>query len=248
MIRGKDAYWKRALYFVEQLQRLRSYESICAHILKEMQWFGFNCVSSFSVPGPGEALQDCLWMNTRPKDYIERYAEKNYILADPVITEFRRNIYPFSWSDVRRNRNLTKTEKTIIDEAREWDARDGLMVPIVTRSGSISGFTPCGLKPDLSPRARAALEVIAFYSHHALIRAKLQKAREEVKHVPLSPREREVMQWVLAGKTDDEIGEILTLATSTVTSHVENAKRKFDTFRRTYAAIQAVRAGEISLW
>jgi DNA-binding CsgD family transcriptional regulator len=55
------------------------------------------------------------------------------------------------------------------------------------------------------------------------------------------------MQWVAAGKTDDEIGEILTLGTSTVASHIENAKRKLDTFRRTHAVAQAIRLGEISL-
>jgi hypothetical protein len=73
-------------------------------------------------------------MNNRPQDYIDRYSEKNYILHDPVVTEFRRNIHPYSWSDIRARRDLKKNEKAIIDEAREWGARDGFMVPIVTRS------------------------------------------------------------------------------------------------------------------
>ena len=75
----------------------------------------------------------------------------------------------------------------------------------------------------------------------------LEIQREEVAHTPLTPREREIMQWVAAGKTDDEIGEILTLGTSTVASHIENAKRKLDTFRRTHVVAEAVRLGEISL-
>lgn len=140
-----------------------------------------------------------------------------------------------------------KEEKAVIDEAREWGARDGFMVPIVARSGSVSGFCPCGFEPNLSPRVRAALEVIAIYSHHALRRALLALQREKVAHTPLTPREREIMQWVAAGKTDDEIGEILTLGTSTVASHIENAKRKLDTFRRSHAIPQAIRLGEISL-
>jgi LuxR family quorum sensing-dependent transcriptional regulator len=75
----------------------------------------------------------------------------------------------------------------------------------------------------------------------------MQKQREEVVHTPLTPREREIMQWVASGKTDDEIAEILSIGTTTVTSHVENAKQKLDTFRRTYAVVQAIRLGEISL-
>jgi LuxR family quorum sensing-dependent transcriptional regulator len=71
--------------------------------------------------------------------------------------------------------------------------------------------------------------------------------REEIVHTPLTDREREILQWVAAGKSDDEIADILSIVTTTVTSHVENAKRKLDAFRRTYAVVQAIRLGEISL-
>jgi len=111
----------------------------------------------------------------------------------------------------------------------------------------VSLFCPCGLDPDLSQRARAALEIIGIYSHHALKRALVQKQREDAAHTPLTPREREIMQWVAVGKTDDEIADILSIGTTTVTSHVENAKQKLDAFRRTYAVVQAIRFGEISL-
>lgn len=213
MDKGSDIYAKRALDFIERIRQLREYDEICAHILKEMEWFGFSCVTGFSVPGPGQTIKNCLWMNNRPQDDIDRYSEKNYILHDPIVTELRQTIYPYSWNDVRAKRDLKKSEKAIIDEAREWGARDGFMVPIATQSGSMSAFCPCGFEPDLSPRVRAALEVIAVYSHHALMRAVLQVRREETVHTPLTPREREIMQWVAAGKTDDEIGEILTLGT-----------------------------------
>jgi LuxR family transcriptional regulator, quorum-sensing system regulator BjaR1 len=242
-----DEYGKRTLDFVARLQQLKNYDEIHQHIAKELEWYGFDCITSFSVPTAGQTLKDCLWLNTRPQDYIDRYSEKNYILQDPIVTEFRRNIHPYSWDDVRKGRDLNKAERTIVDEAREWGSRDGFMVPIVTRSGTVSGFCPCGFEPNLSPRARAALEIIAIYSHHALRRAILDGQREEIAHTPLTPREREIMQWVAAGKTDEEIAGILTLGTSTVATHVENAKRKLDAFRRTYAVVQALRLGEISL-
>jgi LuxR family quorum sensing-dependent transcriptional regulator len=242
-----DTYGQRTLDFVERLQKLTHYDEICGHIVQELKWYGFSCVTSFSVPGAGQTLKDCLWLNTRPQDYIDRYSAQNYVLQDPVVTEFRKTIRPYTWNDLRRNRELKKAEKTIIDEAREWGARDGFMVPIVTRSGSVSGFCPCGFEPDLSARARAALEVIAIYSDQALRRSLVQAKREEVTHTRLTPREREIMQWVAVGKSDEEISDILSVGTSTVTSHVENAKKKLDAFRRTYAVVQAIRLGEISL-
>jgi len=168
-------------------------------------------------------------------------------LRDPVIAELRRNLNPYSWSDIREKRDLKKAEKIIMDEARDFGARDGFTIPIVTLSGSVSLFCPCGLEPDLSERARAALEIIGIYSHHALKRALVQKQREDAARPSLTPREREIMQWVAVGKTDEEIADILSISTTTVTSHVENAKQKLDAFRRTYAVVQAIRFGEISL-
>jgi LuxR family transcriptional regulator, quorum-sensing system regulator BjaR1 len=222
-------------------------KDICGHITKELEWFGFTCVTSFSLPGPGAEVKDGILLNTRPEEYTRRYYERNYVIHDPAVKELRRNLNPYTWSDIRKNRKLGKFEKTILDESTEFKWRDGLVIPIVTLSGQVSLFCPCGPEPDLSPRARAALEVIGIYSYHALKRAIAQMTREVSEHQPLTAREREIMQWVAYGKSDDEIGEILNLSTTTVTSHVENAKRKLNTFRRTYAVVQAVRYGEISL-
>jgi LuxR family quorum sensing-dependent transcriptional regulator len=242
-----DEYGKRTLDFVQRLQKLTRYEDICRHVVTELEWFGFTHVSSISLPGPGREATECILMNTRPREYIERYIEKNYVVRDPVVTELRRTVNPYSWSDVRARRDLSKSEKAILDEGREFAARDGLTIPIVSLSGSMSLFCPCGLEPNLSERARAALEIIGIYADQALKRAILQGHREEPAHTPLTPREREIMQWVATGKTDDEIGDILSIGATTVTSHVENAKQKLDAFRRTYAVVQALRFGEITL-
>jgi len=242
-----DEYGRRTLDFVQRLQQLSEYKDICRHIVKEMEWFGFTCVSSFSIPRPGTTLKDSIWFNNRPKDWSDRYVEKNQVNVDPIVKELRRNLNPYSWSDIEANRGYNKSEKRIMEEAHDFGAADGLVIPIVTLSGSTSLFSPCGPKPDLTQRARAALEIIGIYSHHALQRAMVKQQREGIAHTPLTAREREILQWVAAGKSDDEIGDILSIGTATVTSHVENAKRKLDAFRRTYAVVQAIRLGEISL-
>ena len=242
-----DEYSKRTLDFVQRIQRLTNYDDICREITSELEWFGFTCVTSWSLPGPGGNPADGVVLNTRPQEYIERYCEKNYVVRDPAVSELRKTLNPFSWSDIRSRRDLTKGERTILDEAREFGARDGFIVPIVTLSGSMALFSPCGLEPNLSDRARAAVEIIGVYCHHALRRSLIQSQREDAVHTPLTPREREIMQWVAVGKTDEEIADILSIGTTTVTSHVENAKQKLDAFRRTYAVVQAIRFGEITL-
>lgn len=77
-------------------------------------------------------------------------------MRDPVVTELRHTLSPFSWGDVRARRHLSKAEKAIMDEGREFGAIYGITIPVVTPSGSIAVFSPCGAAPDLSPHARAA--------------------------------------------------------------------------------------------
>ena len=168
-------------------------------------------------------------------------------MRDPLVTELRHSVHPFSWNDLRERRKLSRPELKIMDEARDFEVHDGLIIPIVTLSGSLSVFSPAGKDPDLSQRARSALKIIGIYSQQALKRALIRNQRDDAAHTPLTPREREIMQWVAVGKSDDEIASILNIGAATVTSHVENAKKKLDAFRRTYAVVQAIRFGEISL-
>lgn len=242
-----DEYAKRTLDFVQRLQQLTDFDDICRLVADEMGWFGFTHVSCISLPGPGQDQSACIHMNTRPKEYVDHYIDQNHVARDPAITELRHTLTPYSWSDIRKRRDLTPLELRIMDEAREFDVRDGLTVPIMSLSGAATLFCPCGRQPDMTERARAAIEIIGVYTAHALKRALGQRRREEAAHTPLTPREREIMQWVACGKTDDEIADILSISTTTVTTHVEHAKQKLDAFRRTYAVVQAIRYGEIAL-
>ncbi len=135
-----------------------------------------------------------------------------------------------------------------MEEAREFDADDGFVIPVVTRAGGTALFSPCGHNPDLSQRARSALEIVGTYAFCALQKALANElSSPEKRGAALTAREREIIRWVAAGKTDVEIGEILAISHETVTTHVENAKIKLNATRRTYAVVQALRLGEITL-
>jgi len=248
MTLGSDEYGRRTLEFIEKLQRLENYEEMQNLIVEELKWYGLTHVSCFSIPGPGEGAEGKVLLNTRPEGYIENYVAKQYIDHDPVMVELRRSLSPFSWGDIKEKRRLTKSERRIMDEAREFNSDDGFVIPVVTRAGQAALFSPCGHDPNLSQRARSALEIVGTYAFCALQKARAEEMRAHKKHgVSLTAREREIMRWVAAGKTDDEIGEILKISHETVTTHVENAKVKLNATRRTYAVVQALRFGEITL-
>ena len=108
-----DEYSKRTLDFVQRMQQLTDYDEICRNITTELDWFGFSCVTSWSLPGPGGHAAAGVVMNTRPQEFIDRYCERNYVAQDPTILELRRTLNPYSWSDVRKRRDLNKAQKSV---------------------------------------------------------------------------------------------------------------------------------------
>lgn len=63
----------------------------------------------------------------------------------------------------------------------------------------------------------------------------------DIAAVPLTPREREVLDWVAAGKTNRDIAAILGARPRTVEKHLERIYEKLGVETRTAAAMRAVR-------
>jgi DNA-binding NarL/FixJ family response regulator len=57
----------------------------------------------------------------------------------------------------------------------------------------------------------------------------------------LTPREREVLQFLVEGRSDRQIGEVLSISHRTVMRHVEHILTKLEVESRTAAATKAVR-------
>ena len=242
-----DQYSKRTLDFVARLQRLTDYDEICDLIVKELEWFGLTHVSSIFLRGPGRDAIEGVLMNNRPQEFVKRYLEQDYVLRDPLVTELRNTLNPYTWGDVRARRDLSKDEKAIIDEGRAFDARDGFIIPIAMSSGSVSLFSACGREPNLSERARAALEIIGIYSQHALKRAVIRAQRDEAPHSPLTPRELEILKRCKDGKTRPQIGEILSISPKTVEFHLRGIMDKLGASNQISAVIIALQRGLLEL-
>ena len=60
--------------------------------------------------------------------------------------------------------------------------------------------------------------------------------------LPITKREAEVMLWVAQGKTNREIGEILSLSPRTINKHLEKIYTKIQVDNRTAATSLAIQA------
>jgi DNA-binding CsgD family transcriptional regulator len=62
-------------------------------------------------------------------------------------------------------------------------------------------------------------------------------------HIRLTPREKEVLNWIKAGKTNSEIAEILGVSGKAIEFHVSNVLDKFGVPNRLAAVVAALQRG-----
>lgn len=119
-----------------------------------------------------------------------------------------------------------------------------------------SYFSFSRVPQQLGPRHAFLLEILAPSIHLALTRVLLHKdspqGRDLLKKpiepmpVALTSREKQVLQWLKEGKTNWEIGQILTISDETVKSHVQKLLAKLKVGNRMGAVLRAMELGVIA--
>jgi DNA-binding CsgD family transcriptional regulator len=119
-----------------------------------------------------------------------------------------------------------------------------MAVPIHVDRRYLVSFVLNRSKRGFSDRDRARLEIMRPHLGN-LYRLSIAASRhwvpptESARPDSLTPRERSVLRWVAAGKTDRDIGAILEISPRTVHKHLQHAYEKLGVETRTAAAMRA---------
>ena len=84
------------------------------------------------------------------------------------------------------------------------------------------------------------VEKVSQLTNRELHAALPTHTRFDVTAVSLTPREREVLDWVAAGKTNRDIAAIIGAGARTVEKHLERIYEKLGVETRTAAAMRAI--------
>jgi LuxR family quorum sensing-dependent transcriptional regulator len=172
------------------------------------------------------------------------YTKEKMTQSDPVHRHLLRTLKPFLWSEAPYDAEREPRCQAIMQLATDFRMTEGFCVP-VHYDGTTAAVSIAGEKPESSPGVRSALHLMSLFAHNRL-RALKKRSASHQPHL-LTSREREVLQWVSAGKSDWDIGVILHISERTARAHVTNAVRKLNAVNRPAAVVEALRAGEISL-
>jgi LuxR family transcriptional regulator, quorum-sensing system regulator BjaR1 len=226
---------------VEHLERQKDVPSLLISFQRLIQTFGMNyyCVGDASrVKREGRR-----WGGTMPERWHYLYARRNHLSKDMGIARASKQSTPFRWSDAFAGAD--DSARQVLNDANEFGLRDGLMVPIHLPDGSVHGVSIATANYDLSPQDERALHMASLYLH-----ARMTVLRAPASPPPahnLTPRERECLQWVAAGKTDWEISQILSISEQTVHGYVQNAMTKLSARTRAQAVATAMLSRQIQL-
>jgi LuxR family transcriptional regulator, quorum-sensing system regulator BjaR1 len=236
----------QTLGFLRSLDRTTSIDEVSRLLLTEFADYGIAHAMAGTVPQRGTVArqqQGHILVNTFPTEWGRRYLARGYAFHDPTVRHLGFSNAPFAWSELGPRFADDATALRVMNEAGDFNLRDGVTVPLMTLEGGVAGFSLSGERLAIDPADRPMLHLIATYAFGHLLRLRGQNAAAQASK--LAPREREALQWAAEGKTDWEIGEVMGISTHGVDFHLRSARTKLGTTNRTQAVAVALRRGLI---
>lgn len=174
-----------------------------------------------------------------PRSWVHHYKSRGYAMHSPLARKMLTTSIPYTWRSVAGAPGQSRLARRILDEAGEFGLCDGLYVPMRDTDMSYTAVVLSGPCPELSdPLLATAAEVLG--AHYGLAVRRLGSASQPHDR-RLTPRQRECLLWVRAGKSSTVIGEILAISPATVNEHLGNACRILGVATRVQAVVEAIR-------
>lgn len=241
-----DPHWGvRALEFVDAVERAKTPADVETLFRASIAQAGFGAYVMCGLPDAQTDFRNRVLANGWPSEWSRIYLAENFAKNDPVERHCLRSVDPFDWGDAYYDAEAEPVAKSIMQRAADFGMKQGFCVPIHYGDGSGAAVSIAGERPDLGLGVRAAMYLMALYAHHR-VRSLIRRPASGTGRI-LTDREREVLRWALAGKTDWEIGIILRISERTARAHMSNAARKLHAANRTSTVVQALRCGEVIL-
>ncbi len=235
-----------ALECAADIERLTDINEIDRRFMREISQHGLDHVSSAEIPPITEPLEAYLHISTMPAEFSARYAEKNYVVRDPVAIAAVKCDFAFTWRTLCSPHLFKPRDLEIMYEPREYGILDGIVLPQRHADGSLGVIGLSGESVEMSRAERADLLFLMSSLYMRLKSLVGSERKTKPRSAPdLSPRERECLHWAALGKSDWDIGDALSIAESTAHRHIENAKRKFGVTTRIQAVVMALKLGEV---
>lgn len=180
-----------------------------------------------------------------PSEWLDYYLFKKYYQIDPIIKEHITHFKLQFLADTYNTYQIHNLPKEFISLTEDFGLKKGYTHGMKNPKGGGSLFSFSGDSIEPAPRTEAILEHIIPHLHETLIRILGQHNGKQ--DITLSPREREVLNWIKQGKGSWDISVILGISERTVNFHNNNIKEKLGVISRAQAVAVAIERGLIDI-
>lgn len=143
--------------------------------------------------------------------------------VEPLSRVLRLSPHPLALSDVQRHTRLNMRTASFQHLLAAHGMNDAFAVPLIDRQLRFSMAVFAGNNLVLRPTDRFLMTRLAGDTAACLGATSTKQPH----HLRLTERQMEIASWLIAGKSDWEIGEILRISPKTVNYHVENIKQTY---------------------
>lgn len=181
-----------------------------------------------------------------PDEWKRYYTASAFHRVDPTLLVAARSIAPVDWSRFTQHEGFA----AVFGQSRDFGiVAQGLSIPVRGPYGdlgllSVTRDCPSSDWLKLKRAIIGDLQSAAVHFHDSVMRSTTLSAL--LRMPALSTREREILQWVAAGKSQQDIGDILSISHRTVEVHLRSAREKLGALTTPQAVGRAIRLGLIS--
>ncbi|MEM8871327.1 MAG: LuxR family transcriptional regulator [Pseudomonadota bacterium] len=203
---------------------------------------GFKQVSYHHLPPLGSADEGRVRVAAHgfPEEWVKCYIAEKLYRDDPIVAAAGATETPFRWSNIRTLRTLSDKEEAFMARADFQTLGDGLAIPVFGPN-SRNGYFGLGF-------GRSTVDAPDMFKYQAVCQtAHLRYCRLQREQLPeppsLSEREAELLRWVVRGKSNGVIADIMDISPHTVDAYLRRVFLKLGTSNRISAAVQALGNG-----
>lgn len=187
-------------------------------------------ISSFTRNGP---IVHCL---NAPKHWQEEYFDRQLWRHDTAFHIQESYWKPHLWSDLITD-NLSVDEKEFWNASHDAGMCNGHTVSVAVNGTKYNIAVSSTADFDDHKRRKTVFET---YSVASIFAAKLSLLRQSEFELKVSPRELELVKWIVASKSNVEIAQIMSISVRTVETMIRRICLKNDLSGRIEIAIAAL--------
>ncbi len=180
-----------------------------------------------------------------PKVFVDGIVDRRGRIASPVIRHWLMNDAPVYFDEAGGDAVVEPEDGAWLASFRQHGMRNMLAHGVKDLHGGATSYFCFAGVPDGGAARKRLLQLIVPHLHAAL--RTHYRLKDRAQDVELSCREREVLQLVCVGKTNEAIGSILGISPWTVKVHVRNFMAKLNVSTRGHAAAMAMKNGLVSI-